>query len=66
VDLPKATDLAPGAEARLVVHGTFAPCTPGQSPFTAPVPGVEVTFRQLGIQRTQVVTAAGHAVVHSC
>src|SRR5665647_3436714 len=56
VDLPTTVELAPGAEARLLVHGTFASCTPGQSPFTAPVPGASSTFRQLGIQRTQPVT----------
>ena len=66
VDLPTGAELAPGAEARLVVHGTLAPCTAGQSPFTTPVPGVEVTFRQLVIQRTQVITTSGHAVIHSC
>ena len=66
VDLPTTVELAPGEQARMAVRGTFAACTPGQSPFTTPVPGVEVTFRQLGIARTEVVTAAGHAVVESC
>jgi len=66
VDLPAHVALAPGSEARLVVHATFAPCTPGQSPFTTPVPGVEVTFRQLGLQRTDVVSTSGNAVVKRC
>lgn len=61
------TVVVPGDEVRFVVRGSLVQLVKTDcEPFTNPVPSVIVTYKQLGIERTATISAAGHAVVRTC
>jgi hypothetical protein len=72
IRLPANREVAPGAEIALHARATFAPCRFDSAASTNPdsamnVPGFRVTFRQFGIERTQLITPREHhAAVHPC
>lgn len=72
VDLPKHLVLAPGEEEPFVVHATFAKCRFAAAATTNPdrfalLPGMQVTFRQFGVLRTQRIDVRdGYAGIHTC
>lgn len=72
VDLPKRLVLAPGDQETFIVHATFAKCLLAAATATNPdaftlVPGMQVTFRQFGISRTQLIDVRhGYAGIHTC
>lgn len=73
VDLPKHREVAPGEEQVFVVHATFGKCLfPAGSATTNPgalvlVPGIDVSFRQFGVARSQLIDVRhGYAGIRTC
>lgn len=64
--ISQAGVLNPGDEVRFLVRGTLPGCTADDVTFTTPVPPVLITYRQLGIDRVATISAAGHAILHTC